>query len=101
VQAVIDHQARTIAGNQGQADLGTPGGLRAWRDTVIAQAEAAGGAGGCRSARSPDNSPRPTRAPAPGSQPASSSGPPPSAQGREDSRPSATSRLTSTLTITP
>jgi TetR/AcrR family transcriptional regulator, transcriptional repressor for nem operon len=47
VQAVIDHQARTIAGNQGQADLGTPGGLRAWRDTVIAQAEAAGGTGGC------------------------------------------------------
>ena len=47
VQAVIDYQARTIAGNQGQADLGTPGGLRAWRDTVIAQAQAAGGAGGC------------------------------------------------------
>jgi TetR/AcrR family transcriptional repressor of nem operon len=49
VQAVIDHQARTIVGNQGQADLGTPGGLRAWRDTVIAQAhaQAAGGAGGC------------------------------------------------------
>src|SRR5260370_36424835 len=38
VQAVIDHQARTIAGNQRQADLGSPGGLRAWRDTVIAQA---------------------------------------------------------------
>jgi TetR/AcrR family transcriptional repressor of nem operon len=47
VQAVIEHQARTIAGNQRQADLGTPGGLRAWRDTVIAQAQAAGGAGGC------------------------------------------------------
>jgi TetR/AcrR family transcriptional regulator, transcriptional repressor for nem operon len=47
VQAVIDHQARTIAGNQGQADLGTPGGLRAWRDIVIAQAQAAGSAGGC------------------------------------------------------
>ena len=41
VQAVIDYQARTIAGNQRQADLGTPGGLRAWRDTVIAQAKAA------------------------------------------------------------
>lgn len=47
VQAVIDHQARTIAGNQGQADLGTPGGLRAWRDTGIAQAQAADGVGGC------------------------------------------------------
>jgi TetR/AcrR family transcriptional repressor of nem operon len=47
VQAVIDHQARIIAGNQQQADLGTAGGLRAWRDTVIAQADATGGAGGC------------------------------------------------------
>ena len=47
VQAVIDHQARTIVGNQRQADLGTAGGLRAWRDTVIAQADATGGAGGC------------------------------------------------------
>ncbi len=47
VQAVIDHQARTIAGNQRQADLGTPEGLRAWRDTVIAQAKSSNGKGGC------------------------------------------------------
>jgi TetR/AcrR family transcriptional regulator, transcriptional repressor for nem operon len=47
VQAVIDHQARTIAGNQRQADLGTPEGLQAWRDTVIAQAKSSNGKGGC------------------------------------------------------
>ncbi len=47
VQAVIDHQARTIAGNQRQADLGSPDGLRAWRDTVIAQAGSSNGKGGC------------------------------------------------------
>ena len=47
VQAVIDHQARTIAGNQRQADLGTPEGLRAWRDMVIAQAKSSNGKGGC------------------------------------------------------
>ena len=47
VQAVIDHQARTIAGNQRQADLGSPDGLRAWRDIVIAQARSSDGKGGC------------------------------------------------------
>jgi TetR/AcrR family transcriptional regulator, transcriptional repressor for nem operon len=47
VQAVIDHQARIIAGNQRQADLGTPEGLRTWRDTVIAQAGSSNGKGGC------------------------------------------------------
>jgi hypothetical protein len=47
VQAVIDHQARTIAGNQRQADLGTPEGIQAWRDTVIAQAKSSNGKGGC------------------------------------------------------
>jgi len=47
VQAVIDHQASTIAGNQRQADLGTPEGLRTWRDTVIAQAKSSNGKGGC------------------------------------------------------
>jgi TetR/AcrR family transcriptional regulator, transcriptional repressor for nem operon len=47
VQAVIDHQAATIAGNQRQADLGSPEGLQAWRDTVIAQAENSNGKGGC------------------------------------------------------
>ena len=47
VQAVIDHQARTIAGNQRQADLGSPDGLRAWRDTVIAEAKSSNGKGGC------------------------------------------------------
>lgn len=47
VQAVIDHQARTIAANQEESDFGTPGGLRAWRDTVIAQAQNSDGKGGC------------------------------------------------------
>jgi TetR/AcrR family transcriptional repressor of nem operon len=47
VQAVIDYQAGLIAGNQRQADLGSPGGLRVWRDMVIAQASAAKGEGGC------------------------------------------------------
>jgi TetR/AcrR family transcriptional regulator, transcriptional repressor for nem operon len=47
VQAVIDHQADTIVGNQRQADLGSPDGLRAWRDTVIAQATSSNGQGGC------------------------------------------------------
>jgi AcrR family transcriptional regulator len=47
VQAVIDHQARTIASNQRHADLGTPSGLRAWRDTLITGAESSNGKGGC------------------------------------------------------
>ncbi len=47
VQAVIDYQAGTITGNQQQADLGRPEGLRAWRDTVIAQVKSSEGKGGC------------------------------------------------------
>jgi TetR/AcrR family transcriptional regulator, transcriptional repressor for nem operon len=47
VQAVIDHQADTIAGNQRQAGLGGPDGLRAWRDMVITQAKSSNGKGGC------------------------------------------------------
>jgi TetR/AcrR family transcriptional regulator, transcriptional repressor for nem operon len=47
VQAVIDHQADTIARNQRQADLGSLDGLRAWRDTVIAEAKISNGTGGC------------------------------------------------------
>jgi TetR/AcrR family transcriptional regulator, transcriptional repressor for nem operon len=47
VQAVIDHQAATIAGNQRRADLGSPAGLRAWREMVITQAESGNGKGGC------------------------------------------------------
>jgi TetR/AcrR family transcriptional regulator, transcriptional repressor for nem operon len=47
VQAVIDYQAGTVAGNQRQADLGSPEGLRAWRDTVIAQVNSSQGKGGC------------------------------------------------------
>ncbi len=47
VQAVIDRQADTITGIQRQADLGSPDGLRAWRDTVIAQAASSNGKGGC------------------------------------------------------
>jgi TetR/AcrR family transcriptional repressor of nem operon len=47
VQAVIDHQADVIVGNQRKADLGTPEGLRAWREMVIAAARSADGIGGC------------------------------------------------------
>ncbi len=47
VQAVIDYQAETIAGNQRQADLGSSEGLQAWRDAVIAQANSGKGKGGC------------------------------------------------------
>jgi len=47
IQAVIGHQAGTIAGNQRQADLGSTEGLRAWRDMVIAQAKTTKGQGGC------------------------------------------------------
>ena len=47
VQAVIDYQAATITGNQRRADLGSPEGLRAWRDAVIAQAKNSHGTGGC------------------------------------------------------
>jgi TetR/AcrR family transcriptional regulator, transcriptional repressor for nem operon len=47
VQAVIDHQANVITGNQRQADLGSVEGLRAWRDMVIAQAKTAKTEGGC------------------------------------------------------
>jgi TetR/AcrR family transcriptional repressor of nem operon len=47
VQAVIDHQASVIIGNQEQADLGTSEGIKAWRDMVIAAARSTGGKGGC------------------------------------------------------
>lgn len=47
VQAVIDYQATTITGNQREADLGSPQGLRAWRDLVIAQVKSSQGQGGC------------------------------------------------------
>jgi TetR/AcrR family transcriptional regulator, transcriptional repressor for nem operon len=47
VQAVIDHQADVIVGNQEQADLGTSEGMEAWRDMVIAAARSTGGEGGC------------------------------------------------------
>ena len=47
VQAVIGYQAATITGNQRQADLGGPQGLRAWRDMVIAQVKSSQGQGGC------------------------------------------------------
>ena len=45
VQAVIDHQADVIVGNQEQADLGTAEGMRAWRDMVIAAARSTGAQG--------------------------------------------------------
>ena len=47
MQAVIGYQAATITGNQRQADLGSPQGLRAWRDMVIAQVKSSQGQGGC------------------------------------------------------
>jgi AcrR family transcriptional regulator len=47
VQAVIGRQAETTAGNQRRADLASPGGLRAWRDMVIAQVKSSEGKGGC------------------------------------------------------
>jgi TetR/AcrR family transcriptional regulator, transcriptional repressor for nem operon len=47
VQAVIDHQADTILGNQRKADLGSIEGLGAWRDMVITQAKSAEAQGGC------------------------------------------------------
>ena len=48
MQAVIGYQAATITGNQRQADLGSPQGLRAWRDMVIAQVKSSQGQGGCQ-----------------------------------------------------
>ena len=47
VQAVIDYQAETITANQRQADLGSPEGLRAWRDMALAEADGTQGRGGC------------------------------------------------------
>src|SRR3984957_5313310 len=47
VQAVIGYQAATITGNQRQPDLGSPEGLRAWRDMAIAEAKSSQGQGGC------------------------------------------------------
>jgi TetR/AcrR family transcriptional repressor of nem operon len=47
VQAVIDHQADIIVGNQEQADLSTTEGIKAWRDMVIAAARSTGAKGGC------------------------------------------------------
>jgi hypothetical protein len=46
VQAVISYHADVIADNQRQANLGSAGGLRAWRDMVIAQARSGEGKGG-------------------------------------------------------
>ncbi|BCL27039.1 transcriptional regulator [Streptomyces aurantiacus] len=47
LQAVIDHQADTILGNQREADLGSIEGLGAWRDMVIDQAKSTEAKGGC------------------------------------------------------
>jgi AcrR family transcriptional regulator len=47
VQAVIDHQAEAIVGTTERAGLGTPEGIRAWRDLVLAGAQQSGGQGGC------------------------------------------------------
>jgi TetR/AcrR family transcriptional repressor of nem operon len=45
--AVIGYQAGTVTGNQRQADLGSPQGLRAWREMMIAEAKSSQGKGGC------------------------------------------------------
>jgi AcrR family transcriptional regulator len=47
MQAVIDRRADVIASTTEQAGLGTPEGLRAWRDLVITEAARTGGQGGC------------------------------------------------------
>ena len=47
VRAVVGYQAGTVTGNQRQADLGTPEGLRAWRDMLVAQVRGSRGKGGC------------------------------------------------------
>jgi len=47
VQAVIDYQAGTVTGTQRRADLGSPEGLRAWRDAVIAEVKSSEAKGGC------------------------------------------------------
>jgi TetR/AcrR family transcriptional regulator, transcriptional repressor for nem operon len=47
VQAVIGYQADTIVGTTEQAGLGTPEGLRAWRELVVTQAARSSGQGGC------------------------------------------------------
>lgn len=47
VQAVIDRQADAITTTTEQAGLGTPEGLRAWRDLVITEAARRSGQGGC------------------------------------------------------
>ena len=48
VQTVIGYQADLIVGNTERAGLGTPEGLRAWRDVVVTQAALASGQGGCQ-----------------------------------------------------
>jgi len=47
VRAVADRQADLVVNASAQADLGTVEGLWAWRDQVLAHADAAQGAGGC------------------------------------------------------
>lgn len=47
IQAVIDHQADTILGNQRQADLGSIEGLADWRDMVVTHAKRTQAKGGC------------------------------------------------------
>ena len=47
VRAVADRQADLVVNASAQADLGTVKGLWAWRDQVLAHADAARGAGGC------------------------------------------------------
>ena len=47
VKAVVAHQADTVVSHQSQARLGSPEGLRAWRDMVVAEARKSDGRGGC------------------------------------------------------
>ncbi|GAB7066550.1 TetR/AcrR family transcriptional regulator [Mycolicibacterium hodleri] len=47
VNAVVEHQADTLVNNTAQANLGTAENLAAWRDLVVAHADAIHGQGGC------------------------------------------------------
>lgn len=47
VQAVIDHQADVIVGNQRRADLSSVEGLDAWRSMILTHAESVKAKGGC------------------------------------------------------
>lgn len=47
VDAVVARQAFAVVDDQRGADLGTPAGLQAWCDEIVARAARSGGRGGC------------------------------------------------------